>query len=140
MHSDMKFDAKATDVDTPIADAFANRHGVCQDFSQIMICALRSIGVPAGYVSGFLRTIPPEGKPRLQGADAMHAWVRVRCGGKGGWAEYDPTNAIFAGADHVVIARGRDYSDVAPVKGILRTSGKQSSKHAVDMVLVETDD
>jgi transglutaminase-like putative cysteine protease len=136
LHADMRFDAKATTVDTPIAEAFANRHGVCQDFSHIMIAGLRSLGIPAGYVSGFLRTNPPKGRPRLQGADATHAWVRFWCGREGGWAEYDPTNAVFAGDDHIVIARGRDYFDVAPVKGVLRTAGAQSSKHSVDVIRV----
>jgi transglutaminase-like putative cysteine protease len=135
---DMKFDPKATHVDTQVADAFAARHGVCQDFSHIMIGCLRTLGIPAGYVSGFLRTIPPKGQPRLQGADAMHAWVRAWCGIELGWVEYDPTNAKFAGTDHIVIARGRDYSDVAPVKGVLRTSGLQDADHAVDVIEVET--
>ena len=137
LHRDMKFDAEATEVDTPIWEAFEKRHGVCQDFSHIMIGCLRSLGIPAGYVSGFLRTIPPEGKPRLEGADAMHAWVRIWCGANAGWAEYDPTNAMFANADHIVIARGRDYFDVAPVKGVLRTAGAQKSEHFVDMIAVE---
>ena len=137
LNRDLKFDPKATEVSTPVAEAFEARHGVCQDFSHIMIVALRAVGVPAGYVSGFLRTIPPEGKPRLQGADAMHAWVRAWCGPEIGWVEYDPTNAAFAGADHVLIARGRDYSDVSPVKGVLRTSGMQAADHAVDVVEVE---
>ncbi|MCA8929952.1 MAG: transglutaminase family protein [Alphaproteobacteria bacterium] len=137
LHRDLAFDPKATKVDTPMADAFAARHGVCQDFTHIMIGALRSLGVPAGYVSGFLRTIPPEGQERLQGADAMHAWVRAWCGPELGWVEYDPTNACFAGTDHVVIARGRDYTDVAPVKGVLRTAGMQAADHAVDVVEVD---
>jgi len=98
---------------------------------------LRTAGVPAGYVSGFLRTIPPKGQPRLQGADAMHAWVRAWCGLEVGWVEYDPTNAVFSGTDHIIIARGRDYSDVAPVKGVLRTSGQQDADHAVDVIEVE---
>lgn len=136
LHRDMKFDAKATTVDTPMAEAFAARHGVCQDFTHIMICGLRSLGIPAGYVSGFLRTIPPVGKPRLQGADAMHAWVRAWCGLELGWIEYDPTNAVFANTDHIIIARGRDYGDVAPVKGVLRTAGEQDADHSVDMVEV----
>ena len=138
LNKDMRFDPKATTVDTPVAEAFAARHGVCQDFSHIMIGCLRAVGIPAGYVSGFLRTIPPEGKPRLQGADAMHAWVRAWCGVEVGWVEYDPTNAAFSGTDHIIIARGRDYSDVAPVKGVLRTSGLQDADHAVDVVEVET--
>lgn len=133
LHAEMRFDAEATDVHTPPAEAFANRHGVCQDFSHVMIAGLRALGVPAGYVSGFLRTLPPPGQPRLEGADAMHAWVSAWCGSEVGWIEYDPTNACSVGLDHVSVAHGRDYSDVAPVKGVLRTSGDQESHHAVDV-------
>ena len=136
LHRDMRFDAEATRVDTPPAEAFARREGVCQDFSQVMIAALRGIGVPAGYVSGFLRTNPPPGQPRLEGADAMHAWVRAWCGWETGWVEFDPTNACFVTSDHIVVARGRDYGDVAPVKGVLRTAGAQRSEHAVDVIPV----
>ncbi len=134
LHAEMAFDPKATEVDTPFAKAFSQRRGVCQDYSHIAIAALRSVGIPAGYVSGFLRTIPPKGKPRLEGADAMHAWVRAWCGNDMGWVEFDPTNAMPAGQDHVVIARGRDYFDVAPVKGTLRIAGTQKSTQAVDMI------
>ncbi len=134
LHARMTFDAGATDVNTPPAAAFAAGHGVCQDFTHVMIAALRAVGIPAGYVSGFLRTAPPPGQPRLQGADAMHAWVRAWCGSEAGWVEYDPTNDLLVGTDHVVVAVGRDYSDIAPVKGALRTSGKQASRHAVDLV------
>lgn len=111
--------------------------GVCQDFAQVMIACLRGIGIPAGYVSGFLRTLPPPGRPRLEGADAMHAWVRAWCGWQAGWIEYDPTSAQVAGSDHIVVARGRDYGDVAPVKGVLRIAGDQKTEHAVDVVPVE---
>lgn len=131
---DMTFDPDATDVNTPPEEAFARRHGVCQDFTHIMIACLRSIGVPAGYVSGFLRTTPPPGQPRLEGADAMHAWVRAWCGQKMGWVEYDPTNGMFAGDDHIIVAYGRDYGDVAPVRGVVRISGAQTSTQAVDVV------
>ncbi len=134
LHDDMSFDAGATTVDTPALEAFERRHGVCQDFSHIMIACLRSVGIPAGYVSGFLRTIPPEGRPRLEGADAMHAWVRAWCGIEVGWIEYDPTNAVRVGQDHIVVARGRDYGDVAPVKGVLRTAGSQKTDHKVDVI------
>ncbi len=130
----MSYDPDATEVDTPMADAFMARHGVCQDFSHIMISGLRSLGIPAGYVSGFLRTMPPPGKPRLEGADAMHAWVRAWCGADAGWIEYDPTNAISAGQDHIVVARGRDYSDVSPIKGVLRASGRQHTDLSVDVI------
>ncbi|MCC1481047.1 transglutaminase family protein [Roseibaca sp. Y0-43] len=133
IHSEMRFDPGATDVDTPPGEAFANRHGVCQDFSHVMIAALRALGIPAGYVSGFLRTIPPPGQPRLDGADAMHAWVMAWCGNETGWVEIDPTNNCFVEADHIVVAYGRDYADIAPVKGVLRTSGTQNSRHSVDV-------
>lgn len=136
IHNDMTYDPEATDVDTPTESAFAGRHGVCQDYSHIMIACLRGIGIPAGYVSGFLRTLPPPGQERLEGADAMHAWVRAWCGLALGWVEYDPTNDIFVNENHIVVARGRDYSDVAPVKGMLRSSGAHTSQQAVDVVPV----
>ncbi|MFV0245076.1 MAG: transglutaminase domain-containing protein [Qingshengfaniella sp.] len=137
LHAQMSFDADSTTVDTTPQEAFARRRGVCQDFSHIMISCLRGIGVPAGYVSGFLRTAPPPGRPRLEGADAMHAWVRAWCGMDLGWVEYDPTNAVFAGLDHLLVAVGRDYADVAPVKGVLMASGAQVSSHSVDVVPLE---
>lgn len=131
---EMRFDPGSTNVDTPPEEAFAARHGVCQDFTHIMIGCLRSIGVPAGYVSGFLRTQPPEGDERLEGADAMHAWVRAWCGKATGWVEYDPTNGIWVNDQHIAVAHGRDYGDVAPVRGVVRTSGGQASKQAVDVI------
>lgn len=134
LHADLRYDAEATTVETPLAEAFAARHGVCQDFSHVMIAGLRELGIPAGYVSGFLRTEPPPGQPRLEGADAMHAWVRAWCGAAAGWVEFDPTNAIRVGADHIVVAWGRDYSDVAPVKGVLWTAGPQTTKQGVDVI------
>jgi len=137
LHAEMTFDAEATDVDTTPAEAFALRHGVCQDFTHVMIACLRGIGIPAGYVSGFLRTIPPPGQPRLAGADAMHAWVRAWVGQETGWIEFDPTNDQLVATDHVVVAYGRDYADVAPDRGVLRTFGAQESAQAVDVVPVE---
>ncbi|MEP6828066.1 MAG: transglutaminase family protein [Aestuariivirga sp.] len=136
LYCDMKYDPEATTVDTPMIEAFNTRQGVCQDFSHIMIACLRGVGIPAAYVSGFLCTTPPPGKPRLEGADAMHAWVRAWCGEDLGWIEYDPTNGIFAGVDHIVVARGRDYSDIAPIKGVMRSFGKHSSQQALDVVPV----
>ncbi|PPD13629.1 MAG: transglutaminase [Methylobacterium sp.] len=136
LYDDMRFDPDATHVDTPATEAFANRHGVCQDFTHIMITALRALGVPAGYVSGFLRTHPPEGQARLEGADAMHAWVMAWCGEEAGWVELDPTNGIAVASDHVVVAVGRDYGDVAPVSGVLKLSGKQVITQAVDVIAV----
>lgn len=131
----MTFDATATTVDTDAADAFRLRRGVCQDFSHIMILALHSLGIPAGYVSGYLRTLPPPGAVKLEGADAMHAWVRAWCGVRQGWIEYDPTNATLVGTDHIVAGYGRDYSDVSPVRGHLRSSGGQQNTQAVDVAL-----
>ena len=101
-----------------------------------MIAGLRGLGIPAGYVSGFLRTIPPPGKERLEGADAMHAWVRVWCGREAGWQEFDPTNGIRASNDHITVGYGRDYSDVAPIVGVLRTTGSQTGEQAVDVIPV----
>lgn len=137
IHRDMTFDADATNVNTPAAEAFTKRRGVCQDFTHIMICGLRAIGIPAGYVSGFLRTVPPPGCPRMEGADAMHAWVRAWCGNEIGWIEVDPTNDLIVGTDHIVVGRGRDYSDVAPVRGVLRTAGYQTTEQSVDVVPVD---
>lgn len=134
LHKDLEFDTTATEVNTPTSEAFDLKRGVCQDFTHIMITCLRELGVPAGYVSGFLRTLPPEGQPRLEGADAMHAWVRAWCGIETGWMEYDPTNAVEPSQDHIVVAYGRDYSDISPIKGILKTAGPQLNMQAVDVV------
>lgn len=134
IYSEMAFDPTATDVTTTPAEAFLARSGVCQDFSHIMITALRALGIPAGYISGFLRTNPPEGQARLEGADAMHAWVRAWCGAEAGWVQIDPTNDMMAGLDHIVVAVGRDYADVAPFKGSMRASGDHSTRHEVDVV------
>jgi transglutaminase-like putative cysteine protease len=137
LHRDMRFEAGATDVNTPAGEAFASRRGVCQDFSHIMITALRALGVPAGYVSGLLRTLPPEGQRRLEGADAMHAWVMAWCGEEAGWLEFDPTNGSLVANDHILVARGRDYADVAPVSGVLRTTGVQETRQSVDVTPVD---
>ena len=130
--ADFRFDAKATTVSTPLADAFAKRAGVCQDFAHIMIAGLRGLGLPAAYVSGYLRTRPPPGRPRLRGADASHAWVAVWTGEA--WVGLDPTNGIGVRDDHIVVARGRDYGDVAPIDGIVSSSGAQKLKVEVDVV------
>lgn len=131
LHGHMSFDAGATDVDTPPEKAFEARRGVCQDYTHIMIAGLRGLGVPAAYVSGYLRTDPPEGQARLEGADAMHAWLRAWCGLETGWVDYDPTNDVLVGRDHVTVAAGRDYSDAVPVQGVLRTAGSQRSLQEV---------
>jgi len=134
IRADFKFDPKATLVSTPLSEAFEKRRGVCQDFAHIMIAALRALGLPAGYVSGYIRTIPPPGKKRLEGADASHAWVSAWCGEAAGWIELDPTNATLVNNDHITLARGRDYSDISPVSGILLGSGDQDIEVKVDVV------
>ena len=134
--ADFKYDSKATGVTTSPADAFAKRGGVCQDFAHIMIAGLRGLGLPALYVSGYIRTVPPPGRARLAGADASHAWVSVWCGQEFGWLGLDPTNAIPVGDDHIVIAVGRDYSDAAPVDGVILSSGGQKLDVAVDVIPV----
>lgn len=137
IHKDFEYDPKATDVETRPAEAFALRRGVCQDFAHMMIAGLRGMGIPAGYVSGFLRTNPPPGKPRLEGADAMHAWVRAWCGQHVGWVEFDPTNNMIAGPDHISIGHGRDYADISPIVGVLRTHGSHETRQSVDVLRVE---
>jgi transglutaminase-like putative cysteine protease len=119
---DFRFDPQATDVSTPLAEVLRLRRGVCQDFAHLYIACARSLGLPAAYVSGYLLTEPPPGRPRFIGADAMHAWVSVHVPGTG-WVDYDPTNHCFAGAGHIVVARGRDYADVSPVRGLFNGGG-----------------
>lgn len=133
IRNEFKYDGNATFADTTPKEAFENRHGVCQDFAQVMIAGLRAHGLPAAYVSGYLRTIPPPGKPRLVGADATHAWVMLWCGPDRGWIGFDPTNACAMAGDHIVTAVGRDYSDVAPIDGIFLGRGAQKIDVAVDV-------
>jgi transglutaminase-like putative cysteine protease len=137
IRTEFKYDAKATVISTPLKEVFEKRHGVCQDFAHVMIAGLRGLGLPAAYVSGYLRTIPPPGKPRLQGADATHAWVSLWCGPDIGWVGLDPTNDLLVENDHIVLAVGRDFSDVSPVDGIIVGSRKQKLSVAVDVLLVE---
>jgi transglutaminase-like putative cysteine protease len=137
IRTEFKYDPKATVISTPLKEVFEKRHGVCQDFAHVMIAGLRGLGLPAAYVSGYLRTIPPPGKPRLQGADATHAWVSLWCGEGLGWVGFDPTNDLLVENDHIVLAVGRDFSDVSPVDGIIVGSRKQKLGVAVDVLLVE---
>jgi transglutaminase-like putative cysteine protease len=137
IRTEFKYDSKATVISTPLEEVFEKRHGVCQDFAHVMIAGLRGLGLPAAYVSGYLRTIPPPGKARLQGADATHAWVSLWCGTGIGWVGFDPTNDILVENDHIVLAVGRDFSDVSPVDGIIVGSRKQKLAVAVDVLLVE---
>lgn len=134
---DFEFDPTATLVDTPPREAFAKRRGVCQDFAQIMITGLRAAGLPAAYASGYIRTIPPPGQARLVGADATHAWVLLWCGPERGWIGVDPTNGIWMASDHIVVAIGRDYAEIAPVDGVVLGSGAQKMEVSVDVAPVE---
>lgn len=130
-----KFDPKATTVATPLEEVLETRRGVCQDFAHLGIACLRSLGLPARYVSGYLRTHPPEGKERLQGADASHAWFSVFCPGAG-WVDFDPTNNVQPGEEHITVAYGRDFGDVSPVAGILIGGGAHDVQVAVDVTEV----
>jgi transglutaminase-like putative cysteine protease len=134
--ADFIYEAGVTTVSTTPPMSFALRRGVCQDFAHIMISGMRGIGLPAAYVSGYLRTVRKSGAPALQGADAMHAWVWVWCGEAVGWYGLDPTNAVLAGDDHVVVAIGRDYTDVAPIGGVVFASGGQRIDEAVSVTPV----
>ena len=134
---EFKFDSRATDVTTPVSDVFRNRAGVCQDFAHLMLACLRSLGLPARYVSGYLETVPPPGKPKLTGADASHAWISVFCGEVAGWIDTDPTNNLIPGERHITVAWGRDFSDVSPLRGVTLGAGGQKMSVAVDVVPVE---
>jgi len=134
-----RFDATATRISTPLTDVLATRRGVCQDFAHLLISGLRQYGLPAAYVSGYLLTKPPPGQPRLIGADASHAWVSVFVPGTG-WVDYDPTNGCFVAAGHIVVARGRDFFDVSPVKGLFSGGGGQTLRTGVTVELVEPPD
>lgn len=133
IHSTFEFDATATDTSTPILDFYHMRRGVCQDFAQLMIACLRSVGLPACYVSGYILTFPPKGQARLRGADASHAWVSIYVPGIG-WVDLDPTNNQLCGEQHITVARGRDFSDVSLVQGAVTGGGA----HTVDIAVTVT--
>jgi transglutaminase-like putative cysteine protease len=137
MAREFEFDSTATSVATPVLEALRKRRGVCQDFAQVMIAGLRSMGLPARYVSGYLETLPPPGKPKLQGADASHAWVSVYSPGQG-WVDFDPTNNLQPGERHITIGWGRDFSDVSPIRGVLLGSGDHELEVSVDVIPEET--
>jgi transglutaminase-like putative cysteine protease len=129
---DFKFDKRATTVATPLQDFFQNRRGVCQDFAHFGIACLRSLGLPARYVSGYLETLPPPGKKRLIGADASHAWLATWCPGYG-WIDADPTNNLLPSDRHITVAWGRDFSDVSPLRGVVVGGGEHELKVSVDV-------
>lgn len=130
---DFAFDKRATTVATPVDEVFRLRRGVCQDFAHFAIAGLRSLGLPARYVSGYLETLPPPGKPRLIGADASHAWLSVWCG-EHGWIDADPTNNLLPGDRHITLAWGRDYSDVSPHRGVVVGGGNHKLQVSVDVL------
>ena len=132
IHQEFEYDPRATTVNTPLEEAFSQRRGVCQDFAHIQIGCLRSLGLAARYVSGYLRTLPPPGQPRLIGADASHAWLSLFCG-ELGWVDLDPTNNSIPGFDHITLAYGRDYSDVCPIKGVFVGGGQHGMTVSVDV-------
>lgn len=136
LHADIKYDPKATTVSTPISEVFEKRRGVCQDMAHLMLGCLRTLGLAARYVSGYLRTHPPAGEPRMVGADASHAWVAVYCG-EAGWIDVDPTNNSFPQAEHITVAWGRDFSDVCPVAGMFIGGGNHKLSVAVDVAPIE---
>jgi len=136
IHDQFEYLPGSTHVHTTSTEALAQRRGVCQDFAHAQVAALRSIGLPARYVSGYLRTIPPIGQPRLVGVDQSHAWVSVYCGGSQGWVDLDPTNAMACGTDHIPLAVGRGYSDVAPIRGAFLGGGKSQLSVNVDVALL----
>lgn len=127
------FDPGATEISTPVTEVFATRRGVCQDFAHFMISCLRSMGVSARYVSGYLLTRPPPGRKRLIGADATHAWVSVFLPGHG-WIDFDPTNAVRPDLEHITIGWGRDFSDISPMRGVLLGGGGHEPEIAVTVV------
>jgi transglutaminase-like putative cysteine protease len=132
IHKDFRFDSKSTNVRTPTEEVFRKRRGVCQDFAHLQIACLRSLNIAARYVSGYLRTYPPPGQPRLVGADASHAWVSAYCPGIG-WLDMDPTNNVVPSDGHVTLAWGRDYGDVSPLRGLILGGGAHTLKVGVDM-------
>jgi transglutaminase-like putative cysteine protease len=136
IHQDFVFDARATTVNTPVADVFRQRRGVCQDFAHLEIAMLRSLGIPAKYISGYLRTLPPQGQPRMVGADASHAWLSVYCG-NGEWLDVDPTNDAVCSSEHITLAWGRDYSDVPPLTGVFVGGGQHRLIVNVDVMPLE---
>ena len=132
VHADFVYDPRATTLATPVAEVFETRRGVCQDFAHLMLSSFRSLGLAARYVSGYLSTPPAPGKARAVGADATHAWVSLFCG-DAGWVDLDPTNDTIPADRHVLLAWGRDYEDVSPLKGVILGGGAHTVRVAVDV-------
>ena len=132
IYKSIEFKPGFTTINTPVESVIKGRKGVCQDFAHLMIACLRNMGIPARYVSGYIETLPPPGKKKLVGSDASHAWVSVYFPNIG-WVEFDPTNNLLPSDKHITVAFGRDYHDVAPIKGVVFGSGKQILEVKVDV-------
>ena len=130
---EFEFDDSATDISTPLEEVLKGRRGVCQDFAQLMIGCLRSLGLAARYVSGYILTHPPAGQPRMIGADASHAWVSVFCPTLG-WVDFDPTDRCLVEAEHITLGWGRDFSDVTPLRGVVLGGGTQELQVRVTVI------
>lgn len=139
IRGDFRFRAGVTDLSTPVGEVLRRREGVCQDFTHLMISGLRALGLPARYVSGYIRTRPPPGQPRRRGADQSHAWVGAWLGPEHGWVDLDPTNDVVVRDEHVVLGWGRDYGDISPVRGVMLGGGDHGLSIGVDLEPVEED-
>jgi transglutaminase-like putative cysteine protease len=135
IHTDFAYDPESTDVSTPVGEVLRRRRGVCQDFAHLQIAGLRSLGLPARYVSGYLLTRPPPGRPKLIGADASHAWIGTFVPDFG-WVDFDPTNNLLPSDEHVTIAHGRDFSDVTPIKGVILGGGRHEVRVSVNVDVI----
>lgn len=133
IHREFAFDAEATQVATPLLEVLERRRGVCQDFAHLMLACLRSRGLAARYVSGYLLTQPPPGQPRLIGADASHAWVALYCP-QNGWVDFDPTNDVLPSLEHITLAWGRDFADVSPLRGVILGGGSHDPEVRVTVM------
>ena len=138
IHTGFVFDPAATTLTTPVLEIIENKRGVCQDFAHLMISCLRSAGLPARYVSGYILTHPPAGQPRLTGADASHAWVSAYCP-EFGWVDFDPTNGKLADTEFITLGWGRDFSDVTPLRGVVLGSGAQEMEVRVTVMPLDAD-
>lgn len=132
IYTDFKYEGGVTDVSTPVAEVMQAKRGVCQDFAHVQLACLRSLGLPARYVSGYLLTHPPEGQDRLIGADESHAWIAVWCPGIG-WVDFDATNNLIPTDEHITLGWGRDYGDVSPINGFMIGGGEHEVKVSVDV-------
>lgn len=137
IHREFKYDSTVTNLSTPLADVLRLKAGVCQDFAHLQIGAMRSLGLAARYVSGYLQTVPAAGQPRLVGSDASHAWLSVWCP-PAGWIDLDPTNNQIPSTEHITLAWGRDYDDVCPITGVFVGGGKHSMSVSVDVLPLES--